>query len=401
MWVKKPLVRIPVRKAEQLTWTLLPADEVFYELQWFIDMQDNSIVIPSWWLNIRGLAVNPCWLTTTSDNHTFFTWGTAWDLFLAVLTVTSEASNTSLWDVTDWTWFNAVEMKEVNFFNLADMWEWTWYRQIFWETLFTSNVADWFTFSGTMLWGVSLTWWRALATWFTGTMFKAWTGLTFGNRFISNINISLPAWTSWLSDFSASNFVNDSDFQLQGIRIERDWAFDSSDVNYLPNIDESSVKSFFRDCLWLRNTRPWFETEFTVQATTQLTEDILAKAEWTTLTTNNVWWTQTDDNEITYNSALTRDFRITVNITVDWGANDELAVVLRKWDNSASAYVDLKTRTRNVSNVIWWLDVAQYNFVTRWEFDENDRIELWLRNNDDGTDATVLQGTSEIFVEVI
>ena len=79
-------------------------------------------------------------------------------------------------------------------------------------------------------------------------------------------------------------------------------------------------------------------------------------------------------------------------ITIDGGPGDVLNCILRKYDNSA-AYVEIGSVTRNVSNLVGGADVAIFVLQYPVTLDVDDRVELWIENTTDGTDATVLEGS--------
>jgi len=255
------------------------------------------------------------------------------------------------------------------------------------------RTQDSLKFAGTWSGGFRITETIVLAQAANSTLFEPVAGLTFGGRCISDINAASVDPTTITFDFSPSNFLLDGGFQLTG-------------ASFAPNssisvtTDETSIKAFFRDCVEIKNTRPAIEMAISTQVLTPLDVNTPTKVLGTTTPNSQTWWSQTDNNEITYLSSLTKDFKISVNLTVDGGANDEIAIIVRQWDNSASSYIDLKRKVRNINNVIGGLDVASFNFITWAEFAQNDRIEIWIENTSDGTDATVLTG-SEIFVEAL
>lgn len=391
--------RIIVTTAAQLSWTL--SSSIEYLVDWEINMGTTEINIPANWITITGLWFNISKLYSEENNYTMFDWAWVdWDVAIQGLELSVWGTLSKIFNVDNEWNNNAMEFIDCNIWSFARLTtsfgDITEYRQVRFAWCWFINYSDWFTLNNTFSWWLAVTDSIILSSQSGSSLFKEGTSLVLQGSSTSNINAwsGLNALNTIVWDFQPSNIQDDGGFTL-------DWARFWSLTNPLPNFPETSTKAFFRDCVGITNTRPWFETEFTAEVTTPLTEDILAKALWTTVTTNSIWWGQTGNNEVTYLSTLKKDFKVTWNITLDWGANDNLSIVIRKWDNSESSYVDLKTKTQNVSNIIWWSDVAIFTVITRWEFEINDRIELWIRNNDDNTDATVVQSVSELFVEVI
>lgn len=79
-------------------------------------------------------------------------------------------------------------------------------------------------------------------------------------------------------------------------------------------------------------------------------------------------------------------------------SGDNLDFVVRQWDSSAGSYVNLKTYNQTVPGATG-VEFLTFNVITYAMLDKNDRIELWVRNNTDGTDITLLR-TATLVVEL-
>ena len=226
------------------------------------------------------------------------------------------------------------------------------------------------------------------------TLFKPAIGLTFGGRCISDLNAASVDPTTITFDFIPANFLLDGGFQLTG-------------ASFAPNssisvtTDETSIKSFFSGCVEIRNTRAGFEMVWTTESATTVTGSADAKASGTTVSSDATWFTQTGNNQITYNSSLTKDLLLNANIVVDGGANDDIKVTIRKWDNISSAYVNVKSRTQSINNLVGNDDLSFFNISTRVnDLKQNDRIELWVANVSDNTSLTIIEG-SDLIGEIV
>lgn len=249
-------------------------------------------------------------------------------------------------------------------------------------------------FAGTWSGGFRITETIVLAQGAGTKLFEPVAGLTFAGRCISDINAASVNPTTITFDFVPGNFLLDGGFQL-------------GDASFAPNssisvtTDETSVKAYFTDCVEIRNTRPGFEAVWTTDTNTPLTVNTPTKALGTTVIDNATWFEQTANNEWSYLSSLTKDLSVDLDINVDGGANDEITVHLMQWDDSASTWVAVKSKTRNISNVLGGIDVALFTFKARVDdFAENDRLSIYIENITDGTDA-IVQAGSEIYVEVL
>lgn len=389
---------IIVQAASQLSGTL--RSDVVYVIDGNIDMGTTPINVPEGGLFMRGSDYFVSSLYSTSNSYTMFQVdsGGAYsgNVKLAMLSMWASGTSSVLFDLDNDENSGAIEFQSCNIGDFAgattSIGEIANYRQFRTNDCGLFRVQDGLTFTGTWSGGFRINDTIALAQAASSTLFKVGAGLTFGGRCISDINAASVDPTTITFDFVASNFLLDGGFQLTG-------------ASFAPNssisvtTDETEVQAFFRDCVEIRNTRPGYDMEFTTQATTALAANTPAKAAGTTTTTNNTWFTQTGNNEVTYDSSLTKDFRAKVDVVIDGGANDQINVIVRRYDDSAASYEDIKTKSRNITNVIGAVDVAIFSFTAIIDdLSQNDRIEIWIENADDGTDADVVLG-SEVFVE--
>jgi hypothetical protein len=106
------------------------------------------------------------------------------------------------------------------------------------------------------------------------------------------------------------------------------------------------------------------------------------------------WFSSSGDNDLTYDSTQTIEVEIagSINVSaVSGGADKNITLTLRHWDDSASAYVDLPNKAKGVSTsagTFHNIGVIGYAVM-----DQNDRIELWIENNQDTVNLTVDEGS--------
>lgn len=371
-----------------------------YFIDGLIDMGTTELTIPAGGIFLAGLDYFLSGLYSTEDNYTMFKTasGIPCSNFRAKeLNFWASGTGSKLFDLTG-DGNGAIEFNSCNKGDFAGSTtsggELTSFRQYRTNDTGFFLLQDGFTFNGTWSGGFRIGDSIALATIGTMTLFKEGINLTFGARSISDGNFGSLNNTTTVFDFREENFLTDGGFQLNGA------AFNPV-APAVPNISEASTKAFFKDCVGIQNTRPGYEMEFTNQAVTLLTLNTPTKALGETTTLNAEWWEQTANNEVTYLSTLVKDYKITVNVVVDGGPNDDIAVIVQKLNSAGTVIETLKTKVRNVSNVVGGLDVASYSFVTRGTFNFGEKIRIDLENQTDGTDATMLDNESQIFVEVI
>lgn len=384
-----------VTKALDLYGTL--RSDVVYTIVGAIDLDTVEIVVPTSGLVIKGSDYFVSGLFSTLADHAMFknaTGSYAGNLKIQNLFITSSGANSKVFDLDNQENNGAVELGGVNLgdFSAAttSLGELSNYRQFRTDDCGFFRNQDGLTFSGTWSGGFRINDVIVLAQAANSTLFKPSPGLTFAGRCISDINAASVDPTTITFDFVPENFLQSGGFQLTGA------AF-APNSSISVTTDETAVQAYFRDCVEIRNTRPGFEMTWTTDVVTPLTEDIPAKALGATTTTNNTWFTQTADNEITYNSNLVSDLNIFAPIVVDGGGNDELRVHIRRWDESESAYETVITQVRQVNNLVGGLDVANFIIVGRVDdMSMDDRLDLQVENASDGTDVSVTIGSQVI-----
>lgn len=387
-----------IQSADELAGTL--KSDVLYRIDGLIDMGSTEITVPAGGLFLSGSDYFKSGLY--SDDNNFILFKTASgiptsNVRIQELNFWASGTDSKLLDLDGTGNFGAIEFNSCNLGDFAgqttEIGELTGFRQFRTNDSGFFRAADGLTFSGAWSGGFRIGDSIALSTVGTMTLFKEGTSLTFGGRCVSDINASSLSDTTTVFDFQESNFTEDGTFQLNGA------AF-NPDATALSNIDETSTKVFFRDCVGIKNTRPGASMEFTTQATTALTQDTPVKASGTTTTNDDTWFGQTASNELTCQTSLAKDYRFDATIRIDGGPNDIINCQIRKWDESTSSYVVVKEKAKNINNVIGGLDVADFTIIGTVELELNDRIEIWIENQSDNTDAVVLTG-SEIILQAI
>lgn len=391
--------RVVVKQASDLSGVLDSAK--IYVIDGVIDLGTTEVTVPEGGLVLIGLDYFISGLTTTEDNHTMFKNGVgaySGNVKMASIFMTSSGVGSKLFDLDNEENFGAIEFESCNIGDFSDsttsIGEMANYRQFRTNDCGFFRVQDGLTFTGTWAGGFRVGDTIVLSQAASSTLFKVGAGLTFAGRCISDINAASVDPTTITFDFVPSNFLMNGGFQLTG-------------ASFAPNssisvtTDETSVKAFFRDCVEIRNTHVGFEMAWSVETVTPLTLNTPTKALGTTVTTNNTWFTQTGNNEVTYDSTLSKDIKLTIPLTLDGGPNDEISLHVERWDDSLSVYETIKTQTRPISNLTGGNDVGFYNVTAIVnDVEENDRIEIWVENTTDSTNVTV-QLDSEVIAEVL
>ena len=393
-----PASVIVVNSASDLSGTLV-SDKV-YLIDGSIDMGTQTITVPSTGLQIAGYGIGVSKLLSTENSYTMFVDAAsdAGTLFISELTIDVSGTSSQVFDLDNSGAGDAVEINSTNFENCTSIGTLDAFRQFLMVNVFWLSCDDGITFAGTWSGGASIRTFlvrnfdpgAAGGTVFTGSTSPA---LTFASRFFCDGNIDTPSGAT-VYDFAASMFTNDADFEL----ITGQYTGAGTVVAVKsPVVDNTSTKSRFRDNNGLVNTYVggrWYIAAGNTAPTTIATVDTYVKAAGTTTEQDLQWTSSAGDNDLTYDSTETAEIQVagSVNVTaVSGGADKNITITLRHWDNSASAYVDLPNAARGVSTSAGsYNNIAIIGYAT---MDTSDRIELWIENNTDAVNLTVEDGS--------
>jgi len=369
-----------------------------YFIDGSIDMSGVTVTVPSTGIFIKGYNLDLSILTCTDNSYTMFNGATAGNVFFQDITVTTSGTASQVFDLTDATGFNAVELVRVNFNDCTAIGELNGYRQGLETNTGRFGGTPEMTLSGTWLGGyfidVSIV--RSLTD--GGyTLYKAGTGFTMNSRFRTNQNIDLPASASFFN-FAPSNFTNPSTVQIQGALVSRNGSFDATDTNIAPNITQADLESAWSNNIGMPNTFEGGKLTLTTETATVLSDGNWFTIAGTWTTSNLEHFDSPSNGELRHLGTSPREYKCIVNFIVDGGANDDIGVRIRKWDNSASAFVDGPEIRRQVNNIVGGRDVAFYNISFNIELDQNDYVFFQVRNNTDNTNIT-LELESDFVIE--
>jgi len=378
-----------VTKASDLAGTL--SSDALYFIDGNIDMGTQEIEVPIGGLAIAGDGFGVSGLYSTENNYTMFknaVAADAGDLFILGLEFETSGTSSQVFDLDNNGNSNAVEMNVVNFNNCTSIGELDNYRQFLATNLGIFGCADGLTFTGVWAGGARID--TAIVRSFgsSGTVIKAGTGLTFGSRFNTNINMQIPVGAGGI-DLAPSNIINDGDFQIIGAKF-------SGGGDYLPNIDGSDLKAritnttFTTNTSGKRNTYVGGQWSITGALTTTVASDnTLYKLAGTTTYSDLQWFTGAASNAFVFASELTTEVEVKGLVALTSTNNNVLGVTIRHWDDSASAYVDLSSSavTANGAGRAEGISLLAYAVL-----DQNDRIEVWVENQTGANDIVGVAG---------
>ena len=367
-----------------------------YLLDGIIDMGSQSITVPTGGLTILGQSFDISGLTSSEDNYTLFVSESiaigSGNLLMADIDISVTGANSKVYELYDATGLNAIEIARVNYTDctsLGDLYE---YRQGLEDGTGRFSGSPSLTLHGVWLGGYRITTSivRSLAGTMTDPLFKEGTLFQMNSRFLSDINCDLPSLAAF-HDFSPINFPNPGTVQLQGCEITRDGSYDADDSNLTPNMDRGDLCSYWKRNNGLPNTFVGGITSITSEELTVISaSSTYYDLEGIFTGTGLEHFSASADGKLTHLGNSPREFQVTSNLVLESAQNNQLTVRFRKWDNSASAFVDLDytEQTRQVNNLSGTRDVAYFTILVGATLDKDDYLQLQVKNNSGNSDVT-------------
>jgi len=314
------------------------------------------------------------------------------NVLMTDIKITTSGANSKVYELYDATGFNAHELTRVNYNDCTSLGDLYDYRQGLESGTGRFGGSPSLTLHGLWRGGFRITTSivRSLAGTMTEPLFKSGTLFQMNSRFLTDINCDLPALAPLL-DFSSVEFPNPSTLQLKGCEITRDGVYKANDSNITPNIDKKDLPCYWKGNNGLPNTF--------VGATTSVTSEELtvigAGSTWYTLegvfTGNGLeHFTASADGKLTHLGVNPREFEVTSSLTLESTQNNDLSIRFVKWDDSLGslAPLDYTVQTRQVNNLQGGRDVAIFTVINGLIMDQNDYIQLQVRNNSGNGDIT-------------
>lgn len=383
-----PAAQIVVKDAAQLSGAL--RSDVMYLIDGLLDIGGNSITVPQGGLYIGGLGFGISHITSSSAALTMFVDDGVYsgDLFIDGVDLSASGVGSSVFNLDNDENGGAVEMTRVNVSDTESMGVLSNYRQGLMLNLAIIRGVDGLECDGTWSGGFRATTCIIVqggptAT-FTGTMFKAGPTLTMGGRFLTDFNAEQIAATGAFCDFAPANILVDSRFQIFGLSVNQA-------SNSFPNMPQSSVKARFSQCDGVANTYVGGRWSIGTEAATVIaTQGVAFKIAGTTTYADLQHFTTTGDNAVTYEGTTPVSVKVLVGLSFSGSNNVEARVSVRKWDNSASSYVDLGSSGLFTLNSGGRSEpISTFAFG---EIDNLDRIEIWITNETGTSNITALTG---------
>lgn len=378
---------VPVRNASDLAGPL--DSSKIYVLDGNIDLGAGSINVPEGGLIFRGTDTDTAMLSSSSS---IFTTEGAYSGRLKLMNLTLMSPAVFDIDGTGGPVVGSeVTCKGVNFLLCQTLGEIRGYRQGLWSDIGVIACDDGVTLSGTWSGGfaslTSITLDLGLAN---GTLFKAGNDLTMAGSFRSDMNAIGLSENDVFCDFSPANILADAGFSMEGVRTGPNC------LNPFPNIPPSSVKASFKGVKGVGVSDTYVGGEFIVtgDGTTTITEADTLYQITATGTGQNLDWTQVSNtNAIEYLSSQSSSVSIDGSLSFSGGNNDQMALQVRQWDDSAGAYVNVGPEyTATLNGGLLGTRAENLAFKATATLNQGDRIEIWIKNKSDASDIATLAG---------
>jgi len=381
---------IYVKAASQLAGTL--SSDVLYYIDGNIDMGATSIVVPEGGLNISGSGQSASSLKSTEDDFDLFVTGTgdyAGELFLNKITVNITGANSNVMVLDNQRNLDNLTFVSVAFLNCTKLGDVSNYRQGFSDSTSFISCVDGLTMNGTWEGGWALVNSVGVGSAMSGSLFKEGSNLTINGSFRSNANIlKLNASGGSFCDFSPSNITLDAGFSLLNVRSD-------PNIDSLPNMPATSIKSLIRDCVGIDNTyvgathQPQADSVVVVD-----TIDTLIQVTGVMDLNEPYWFSTANTNGLQLDS--TQNIRARVNGTMSFsgGSNTAIGIQIRKFKSSDSSYVNVGPEyvTAFSTSAVLGTLASNVSFSGTTDMVKNDRIEIWVKNKTNTDNITLKAG---------
>lgn len=363
-----------------------------YLIDGVIDMGTTSIEIPSGGISIIGFTFDVSKLISSAAGYTMFTSpiGGSGNVIGMDYAIEVTGTTSQVYDLVGDTGFEAFEFSRINYNDCTSLGTIDTYRQGLESGTGRFGGTPELTLEGTWVGGYFID--TSIVRGLTDgaySLYKAGVSFSMASRFRSNQNLDLNANVAFF-DFSPSNFVNPSTVQLEGCLVTRNGVQDATDTTIIPNMPVGDIVSNFMGNIGLPNTFVGGMLNITTEvATTIGSSSTFFDLAGTWAASDLQHFDSPSNGQLRHLGTTPREYKLTADLTVESNTNNEIAIRVRKWDDSAASFIDVFTQTRQVNALVGTRDVAFFTLRIGLTLDQNDYIFLQVANNSAANDATV------------
>ena len=140
----------------------------------------------------------------------------------------------------------------------------------------------------------------------------------------------------------------------------------------------------------------------TEAATTIAAANTLYLMAGTTTSDHAINFTQVANNSVRYDGLTPHNFYITAMITFIGSANDDVALQIRVYDDSAGSYVNAGPETQvTLKSGASSSRMEQISLMADCTLDTNDKVEIWIKNKSSTGNLTAKLGSHVIISRAI
>lgn len=363
-----------------------------YYLDGHIDMGTTEILVPSGGIVIKGGSSANASLITSEDNFTLFKSdvGGCGSLVIENVVVTISGANSKVFDVTSTAGLNAVFLHDINFYNCTEIGTLSGFFQGVMDTTALVGGTPNLTFDGTWDSGFRITSMSVvnLDPLMTGAIFQAGGSFVVQSRFRCDANVDLPANVS-VFDFSPTNFINPSSFQLKDMRVSRNGVLNADDANYTPNISRADLVCNWDYNVGLPNTFIGGTMDIVTESLTTITAPntpVPIAGTWSASDLQH--FTSPANGHLQHKGVSPRAFRVVYDIVLECSANKDITLHL-VIDRNGGGTEYVSSQTRVINNLQGGRDVGYFGKTTNVVLDKDDVIRVEVENETDSDNITI------------
>ena len=358
-----------------------------YLIDGLIDMGTTQITVPSGGLTIQGFSLSISSLFSSESSYTMFT-GTG-GVDIRDVKLTADGTGSQVFDLAG-SGSGVIDITNTEFRDCTSLGELDSYFAGFMGNVRILGGTPSLTFSGT--WGASF---RVdvmvvnLLDAGSYSIFTEGTSFSMSDRFFCNANVNLPTSASFCN-FKTSNFTASSLLQFQDMFVSRNGVRDATDSNLTPNISAPEVECAWRRNNGLGNTHEGGVMCVTTQAATTISGiSTFVDVAGTYAVSDLEHFDSPSNGQIRHLGDDPRDYWVIGQASVEGPPNDDVSIRLRKWDDSASSFVDYPASNGQVGNFTGGRDVVQIHINQAVTLDANDYLILQAANNTTTGNVTI------------
>jgi hypothetical protein len=372
-----PVNRVLVTVAADLAGTLDSTKEYF--LDGIVDMGSQSIEVPTGGLAINGYSTKVSKLISTEASYTLFTSpaGGSGDVNLRDTEIKITGTGSQVYNLVADTSAETIETVRITYQDCSSLGTVDNYSQI----LETSTIRDGgkpeFTLAGAWSGGYKIV--TSVVRNLVNadySVFKAGAAFVMASRFVTDMNIDLPALANF-ADFAQANFTIPSALQLTNCQFTRDGVQDGTDTNILPNITAAALASAWHDNVGLPDTYEGGQATLTTEAATTTDVDGVYKDLLGTYTFSDLaHFDSSGQGQLRNIGVSPQEYQVKGQFIIASTLAAVVGIRLAIWDDSASTYSYTLPQYRTINNQIGGVDVAYFTYFANISLNKDDFVKV-------------------------